>query len=144
MYHGRPIRDRTPTLPSAAEQVAILSETRRRYAEVFASRGVSAIAFPTIPLVAPAIRADGPLEPLGETLTLNGVRIEEGKVIARNLFIAPRIGAAALSVPAGMSNGMPVGLELDALPGHDSELLGLGIAVEKILARIPAPPVQRR
>ncbi len=144
MYHGRPIRDRSPTLPSEAEQIAVLSETRRRYAEVYASHGVSAIAFPTIALVAPTIRADGPLEPLGEMLTLNGMPIEEGKVIARNIFIAPRIGAPALNVPVGLSNGLPVGLELDARPGYDSELLGLGIAMEKILGEIPAPPVLRR
>jgi len=30
-------------------------------------------------------------------------------------------------------------LQLDAPPGHDSELLGLGIAVERVLGRIPAP-----
>src|SRR4030095_14785516 len=137
---GRPIRDRRPTLPSEPEQVAILTETNRQYAELYVSHGVVAIAFPTIPVVATAIRARGPLEPLGETLSINGVSMEEGKVIARNLFIAPRLGAAALSIPVGMSNGLPVGLELDALPGHDSELLGLGIAVERILGRIPAPP----
>ena len=142
MYHGRPIRDRKPTLPSEAEQVAVLRETNRRYADVYASHGVAAIAYPTIPLVATHIRAPGPLEPLGEMLTLNGVAIEEGKAIARNLFIAPRLGVPALNVPAGMSNGLPVGLQLDALPGHDSELLGLGIAVERVLGRIRAPLMQ--
>jgi mandelamide amidase len=144
MYHGRPIRDRKPTLPSEAEQVAVLRETSRRYAELYASHGVAAIAYPTIPVVATPIRARGPLEPLGETLTINGVTIEEGLAIARNLFMAPRIGAAALNIPAGLSNGLPVGLQLDALPGHDSELLGLGIAVEKVLGRIPAPSVPQR
>ena len=143
IYHGRPIRDRKRTLPSEAEQVAILRETNRRYAELYASRGLTAIAYPTLPLVAPAIRARGPLEPLGEMLTINGVAIEEGKAIARNVFIAPRLGAAALTIPAGLTNGLPVGLQLDALPGHDSELLGLGIAVERILGRIPAPPIRQ-
>jgi indoleacetamide hydrolase len=144
MYHGRPIRDRKPTLPSESEQVAILREASRRYAEVYALHGVAAIAFPTVPILPSRIRSNGPLEPLGETLTLNGVTIEEAKAIARNFFIAPRIGAAALNVSAGLSNGLPVGLELDALPGHDSALLGLGIAVEKVLGRIPAPSVPRR
>jgi mandelamide amidase len=57
----------------------------------------------------------------------------------RNLFIAPRMGAAALSVPVGLARGLPVGLELDALPGRDSKLLGLGIAVEKVIGRVPPP-----
>ena len=139
MYHGRPIRNRTPALPSEAEQVAVLRETNRRYANVYASHGVAAIAYPTVPLVATPIRAQGPLEPMGEMLTLNGVTIAEGLAIARNLFMAPRLGVAALNVPAGMLNGLPVGLQLDAPPGHDSELLGLGIAVERVLGRIPAP-----
>jgi mandelamide amidase len=55
------------------------------------------------------------------------------------LFIAPRLGAAALSLPVGLARGLPVGLEIDALPGHDSELLGLGMAVEKVIGRIPPP-----
>jgi indoleacetamide hydrolase len=144
VYHGRPIRDRRPTLPSEAEQEAVLRETNRRYAELYASHNVAAIAYPTIPIVAPAIRADGPLEPLGETITINGVVIEQGKAIARNIFIAPRLGATALNVPAGLSNGLPVGLQIDALPGHDTALLGLGIGVEKVLGRIPAPTALRR
>lgn len=144
IYHGRPIRDRKPALPSEAEQLAVLRETRRRYSDLYASHRVAAIAFPTIPIVATPLSARGPQEPLGEMLTINGTTIEEGKAIARNLFMAPRLGAAALSVPVGMSNGLPVGLELDALPGHDSELLGLGIAVERVVGRIPAPPVPHR
>jgi Asp-tRNA(Asn)/Glu-tRNA(Gln) amidotransferase A subunit family amidase len=58
--------------------------------------------------------------------------------------IRPRLGAPALNIPAGLSNGLPVGLQLDALPGHDSELLGLGIAVERVVGRIPAPRVAQR
>jgi indoleacetamide hydrolase len=144
MYHGRPIRDRTPTFPAESEQLAVLRETSRRYAELYASHDVVAIAYPTIPIVAPEIRAEGPLEPLGETVTINGIVIEQGKAIARNVFMAPRLGAAALNIPAGLSNGLPVGLQFDALPGRDSALLGLGIAVEKVLGRIPAPNARRR
>jgi mandelamide amidase len=144
MYHGRPIRDGKPTLPPAADQIAILRETRRRYTELYARHRVSAIAYPTIPIIAPRIRAEGPLEPLGETITLNGIALEQGKAIARNIFMAPRLGVAALNIPAGLSNGLPVGLQFDALPGRDSELLGLGIAVEKVLGRLPAPSALHR
>lgn len=75
-------------------------------------------------------------------ITLNGQRMEEGKVLMQNVFIAPRLGAAALSVPVGLTGGLPVGLELDALPGHDSELLGLDMAVQKVVGRIPPPTFQ--
>jgi mandelamide amidase len=140
MYRGRPMLDGpSPTLPPVDEQVKILTEASQRYAEVYRAHGVAAIAFPTIPIVAMPIRQGGPKEPFGETITLNGQQMEEGEVLMRNLFIAPRMGAAALSVPAGLTGGLPVGLELDALPGDDSELLGLGIAVEKGIGPIPPP-----
>jgi Asp-tRNA(Asn)/Glu-tRNA(Gln) amidotransferase A subunit family amidase len=34
---------------------------------------------------------------------------------------------------------LPVGLELDGLPGKDTELLSLGMGVEAALGAIPAP-----
>jgi mandelamide amidase len=139
MYRGRPIPGGRRTLPSPSEQIAALKVAAARYADVYRTHGVSAIAYPTIPIVAPAIRPGGPKEPLGELITVNGKQMEEGRLAARNLFIAPRLGAAALSIPAGLARGLPVGLELDALPGKDTQLLGLGIAVEKAIGLIPPP-----
>ena len=72
-------------------------------------------------------------------MTIKGKQIEEGRAAVQNVFMAPRFGAPALSIPAGLSQRLPVGLELDALPGNDSALLGLGIAVQAVLGRIPAP-----
>ena len=72
-------------------------------------------------------------------MTIKGKQIEEGSAVVQNVFIAPRVGAAALSIPVGLSQGLPVGLEVDALPGNDSELLGLGIAIQAVVGRIPAP-----
>jgi mandelamide amidase len=143
VYRGRSSDDPPfPTLPPADEQRKILTEASQRYAEVYRAHGVTALAFPTIPIAAMPIRQGGPKEPFGEMITLNGQRAEEGKVLMRNLVIAPRMGSAALSVPVGLTRGLPVGLELDALPGHDSELLGLGAAVEKVVGRIPPPAFQ--
>jgi mandelamide amidase len=71
--------------------------------------------------------------------TIKGKQIEEGRVAPQNLFMAPRVGAPALSIPAGLSQGLPVGLELDALPGNDSKLLGLGVAAQAAIGRIPPP-----
>ena len=139
MYRGRPIRDAKRTFPPANEQVRALNEAAQRYAEVYRSHNVRAIAFPTVPIVATPIRAGGPKEPLGFFVTIKGKPLEEGRVVPQNLFIAPRVGAPALSIPIGLSQGLPVGLELDALPGNDSELLGLGIAVEAVIGRIPPP-----
>jgi indoleacetamide hydrolase len=139
MYRDRPIRDAKRIFPPAAEQILALNEASERYAEVYRRHNVRAIAFPTIPIVATPIRAGGPKEPLGDLMVIKGKSIEEGRAAVQNVFMAPRFGAPALSVPVGLSQGLPVGLELDALPGHDSELLGLGIAVEAVIGRIPPP-----
>ena len=106
MYRGRP-RRRTGgrTLPGGEEQRFILTEAARRYAEVYRSHEVVAIAFPTIPLVAPRIVPTGPREPLGEMITVGGRQTEEGRILIQNLFIAPRLGAPGLSVPVGLSRG---------------------------------------
>jgi mandelamide amidase len=139
MYGDRPIRDGRRSFPPVEEQVRVLKVAARRYAEIYRSHGVLAIAFPTAPIVATPIRPSGPKEPLGELITIKGKQIEEGRVAPQNLFMAPRVGAPALSIPAGLSQGLPVGLELDALPGNDSKLLGLGVAVQAVIGRIPPP-----
>jgi hypothetical protein len=60
MYRGRPMLDqRSPTLPPTDEQIKILTEASQRYAEVYRAHGVSAIAFPAIPIVAMPIRQGG-------------------------------------------------------------------------------------
>lgn len=139
MYRGRPIRDPKRTFPSVVEQLRALHEAARRYADIYRKHKVQAIAFPTVPIVAPPLRLGGPREPLGEMVSIKGKPIEEGRVIAQNLFMAPRFGAPALSIPVGLDQGLPVGLELDSLPGNDRELLGLGMAVEAVIGRIPPP-----
>lgn len=143
MYRDRPIRDAKRTFPPADEQIRVLNEAAQRYAEVYRSHNVRAIAFPTVPIVATPIRPGGPKEPLGFFVTITGKQIEEGRLVPQNLFIAPRVGAPALSIPVGLSQGLPVGLELDALPGNDSELLGLGMAVQAVIGRIPPPSFRR-
>ena len=139
MYRDRPIRDTKRTFPPADEQVRALKDAAQRYASIYRSHNVQAIAYPTIPIVAPPLRPGGPKEPLGELMTIKGKQIEEGRVVAQNIFMAPRFGAPALSIPVGMSQGLPVGLELDALPGNDGDVLALGIAVQATIGPIPAP-----
>ena len=139
LYRGRPVRRGNRDLPPVEEQRRILEAAVRRYADIYRTHGVTAIAFPTVPILPTPLFPDGPKEPLGQLLTIRGKQIEEGRVLPRNLFTAPRIGAPGLNIPAGLARGLPVGLELDALPGRDRELVGLGIAVENVLGRIPSP-----
>jgi mandelamide amidase len=60
--------------------------------------------------------------------------------IARNTSLASCASMASLILPAGMtSNGLPVGLEFDALMGNDRAVLALGLSLEKVLGPIPGP-----
>ena len=72
------------------------------------------MVFPTTPLAAAKIGED-------ETVVLNG-------------------GLPGLSVPAGMTRaGLPVGIAIDGPEGGDQELLTIGLALESLLPRLPAP-----
>ena len=74
-----------------------------------------------------------PIERLHRVTTANGpIRLSlANQELETNgsLADALRVGAPALSIPVGLSQALPVVLEFDALPGNDSELLGLAIAV---------------
>jgi len=49
-------------------------------------------------------------------------------------------GIPGLSIPiARTSAGLPIGLELDGPAGSDRKLLALGLALEKVFGRLPAP-----
>jgi hypothetical protein len=42
--------------------------------------------------------------------------------------------------PAGLTrDGLPVGFEIDGLPGGDNQLLRLGMAIEAVLEPLPPP-----
>ena len=119
------------------ERIRIATEAASYYADVFESNGIAAVAFPTIPIPAPPINPEG--ERVGQLTMINGKMIDEVEAIVPNLRFGPRLGAPGLVIPAGLTEGLPVGLELEGLPGDDSRLLGLGIAVENVLGPIPPP-----
>jgi len=60
--------------------------------------------------------------------------------VAGNLAPGSAAGLSGLSVPAGMTRaGLPVGIAIDAPQGADQDLLTIGLALEQLLPRIPAP-----
>jgi mandelamide amidase len=62
--------------------------------------------------------------------------------MARNLSLGSCASMACLILPAGStSNGLPVGMEFDALPGKDRNLLSLGLSLEKALGAAPGPKI---
>lgn len=104
------------------------------YARHFREQNVAAIALPTTALPARPIGHDREVE-------LNGRRVPTFATFLRNTRIMTIAGIPGLSVPAGLTaSGLPVGLEFDAPAGTDRALLGIGMAVEAVLGRLPPPP----
>ncbi|HLH77181.1 MAG TPA: amidase family protein [Candidatus Binataceae bacterium] len=92
------------------------------YRRVFELNRLDALLFPTVPFVTHPI-----------------ARPAQGRLI-RNTVPSGMFGTPGLNLPVGLtSDQMPVGMELEGLPGGDAQLLGLGLALEGVLGPLPAP-----
>ena len=107
-----------------------LQETYRRY---FRERGVAAMVFPTTPLPAAKIGED-------DTVELNGVPVPTFGTFIRNLCPGSAAGLPGLTLPAGLTkSGLPVGIAIDGPEHGDHQVLAIGLALETVLPRLPAP-----
>lgn len=110
------------------------------YRDYFDRYGLTAMIFPAVRLVAPAVSAEA-ISPAPD-VEVNGRRLPARLAFASNTAPSSAAGLPGLVIPGGLTrSGLPVGLELDAPQGTDRELLALGLTVEKVLGRIPAPRV---
>jgi mandelamide amidase len=108
------------------------------YRDLFETHGLAALAFPTVPLAAPPVREEG--DTAADVVEIEGRQFSAVLTLIRNTHATSALGAPGLSVPAGLTQqGLPVGLELDGLPGDDEALLGVGIAIEQLL-EFPSSP----
>jgi len=103
------------------------------YAECFTRNRLDALVFPTAILTARPIGED-------ETVELLGQRVPTFASFIRNTDPGSNAGIPGISLPAGLSGGMPVGLELDGPAGSDRHLLAVATAIEAALPALPAPP----
>jgi indoleacetamide hydrolase len=123
--------------PAPSEAVrqarATMEKLGLHYRALLQANDVAAIIFPTVPLPAPLLPTNG------DAVDIDG-RKYPASVILQNSIICPLYRAPGLSIPAGLtSDGLPVGIEIDGLPGQDRALLSLGIAVESVLGPQAAP-----
>jgi len=115
------------------EALAARPALQRLYAETFRKHHVVALAFPTTPLPAAPIGDD-------EKTKLNGADVPTFPTFIQNTDPGSNAGIPGLSVPIGRTAaGLPIGLELDGPAGSDRGLLGVGLALESLLGRLPAP-----
>jgi mandelamide amidase len=115
------------------EALAARPALQKLYARTFKAQRLAALVFPTTPLPAAPIGDDGKTK-------LNGVDVPTFATFIQNTDPGSNAGIPGLTVPIGRtSGGLPIGLELDGPAGSDRRLLGLGLALEALFGRLPAP-----
>ncbi|MDO8768360.1 MAG: indoleacetamide hydrolase [Burkholderiaceae bacterium] len=97
------------------------------YADTFASQRLDALVFPTVP------RTALPATPEASSLENFGLFIQ-------NTDPGSNAGIPGIQLPMGLgaSSRLPTGLELDGPAGSDRRLIAIGLALEKVLGRLPA------
>lgn len=98
------------------------------YRDTFAKSKLDAIAFPTSPKVAIAA-------------TPESSSLENFLLFIQNTDPGSNAGVPGIQIPIalGASSKLPIGLELDGPAGSDRRLLAIGMAMEKVFGRLPAP-----
>jgi Asp-tRNA(Asn)/Glu-tRNA(Gln) amidotransferase A subunit family amidase len=124
---GRGLLKYRMLLPAAATVKAqeVRALMRRRLAAALAE--VDVIAWPTVPAPAPPL--DSPLVELPSGTTT------ADRANVRGAALANLTGAPAISVPVGLAEGLPVGLQLQAAWGQDALLLDAAEALERANGR---------
>ena len=108
-------------------------ELRKSVRSYFEAKGIVALAFPPIMIAPPRIGEDA-------EVNIGGKKIPLYVAMSRNIALGSCASMASLVLPAGItSDGLPVGMEFDALMGNDLQLLSLGLSLEKALGPIPGP-----
>jgi mandelamide amidase len=122
----------------AAARTTLRAKIQAQYADILRAHGLAAVAFPTEPLTAPLIPAGG--DRFEDIVDVAGKPTNKVLALIRNTGITCALGVPGISLPAGLTAaGLPVGLELDGWAGGDAALLGLSMAVEAAIGRIPPP-----
>jgi mandelamide amidase len=125
-------KDAIPT-KAYLDALAARPALQRLYTETFKKHNIAALVFPTTPLPAAPIGDD-------EKTKLNGADVPTFLTFIQNTDPGSNAGIPGLSVPIGRTqSGLPIGLELDGPAGSDRRLLGIGLALEGLFGRLPAP-----
>jgi indoleacetamide hydrolase len=110
-------------------------ELRKAIRNYFETQAIVAMAFPPIMIAPPKIGEDVEVDIRGQKTPLY-------VAMSRNISQGSCASMSSLVLPAGTtSDGLPVGMEFDALMGNDRQLLSLGLSLEKVLGPIPGPRI---
>jgi indoleacetamide hydrolase len=121
-------------IPEAAYQEAIeIVLPRLRNAFAAAMTDVDVLIYPTTPLTAPPENHD-------DLVDVGGLMIPIFP--AYSLMTRPdsMAGLPSISLAAGLTNGLPTGVQLLGKPSEDRKLLAIALALEAVLPPRPVPP----
>ena len=102
-------------------------QLQKLYADLFSTNHIDGIIYPTTPLTArPIVGSD-------ETIDLNLVPVNTFLTYIHNTDPSSNAGIPSISIHAGSTAGLPVGIAIDAPAGTDARLLRIARTIEQIL-----------
>lgn len=100
----------------------IRERLRGQFRDVF--RRVDALVAPTLPLRVPPIGA--------QVADVNGVEVDIGANVSRLLDPANLLGLPSLTLPCGLLDRMPVGMQIIGRPLGEQQVLNIALAFERV------------
>jgi len=135
VFDGMVVPGAQKAIPPEVYKVALTTRPKlqKLFTETFAKNRIAAIAFPMTPLPAVPIGDD-------EKTKLNGQDVPTFPTFIRNADPGSNAGIPGITIPIARTQaGLPIGLGLDGPAGSDRKLLSIGLALEKLFGRVPAP-----
>lgn len=126
--YGRAILERLAVglfLTSGDYLDALRARRRIRDGLLDVLRGVDALLMPAVPVVAPVA---------GQWVQAGPVMAPPQRFMVRNTFLFNHTGLPAISVPCGISDELPVGLQIAGRPWEEGTVVRIAGAVERITA----------
>ena len=118
---GRPPED------AYRAMVDLQAELTAAFTAHMQEQNLVAVAFPAVAAQPPRVGEEHEAD-------VNGEKVSFFAAYGRNTSLAAAAACPGLVMPAGVDvDGLPLGLELDAVPGADRDLLSLGASVEDVL-----------
>lgn len=124
----RHIADDGPDEGQYEEARGLLWQLRRSYESTFRAYGVDALIAPTAVALPPRLGAD-------VTFEHNGRSVPTFDTLTRNTAAGTSAGLPMISIPAGIaSDGLPIGILLEAPRFEDAKLLSIAAEIETVLS----------
>src|SRR5262245_24270378 len=135
VFDGMVVPGAEKAIPTQAYEAALATRPKlqKLFADTFAQNRIAAIAFAMTPLPAAPIGDD-------DKTKLNGDDVPTFQTFIRNADPGSNAGIPGITIPIARTQaGLPIGLGLDGPAGSDRKLLSIGLALEKLFGRLPAP-----